>query len=153
MPFVFIFILRGQSYNSRTFNERLFMCFYSLVISKVIPLKIFSRGHPIIVKLNDVAVGAVVDHERNNPAFPLLKFIGELKYISNRSPTEAVKALIVVTNHADVLLASGEKEDKLFLNIVGILILIDHNMSYLRLYLIQDFRMLPEKFIGFHLYG
>ena len=134
----------------------MFVCLYFLIVSKILPFKIkvfpAGRGHPLVIEINNVTVGTIVDHERNDPAFPFFEFLWELQNISDRGPTETVKALIVVAYHTDILFPSGEKKDKLFLNIVGILILIDHNVSYLRPYLIQDFRVFIQEIIGFHLY-
>ena len=105
----------------------------SLAISIFPPFKLefcsVGCGHPFIVEIHNIAVRTVINHQWNNPAFAVFEFLRELQNISDGGSSEAIKALIIVSNHTDILTISSEKKDKLLLNIICILILIDHNVS------------------------
>ena len=57
--------------------------------------------------------------------------------IFNRRAAEAVNALVIVADHADVAVAVGKQRSKLILRVVGVLILVDHNIAKLPLIVFQ----------------
>ena len=82
--------------------------------------------HPVVVESDDSRVGAVVVRQRNlfTPAIPEL--FGELQDVTNGRAAEAVKALIIVANDTDVAAGLPQQQRQLFLDVIGVLILIDH---------------------------
>ena len=56
--------------------------------------------------------------------------------------TEAINALVIVTYHADVSVTARQKLCQLILSVVGILILINHNITELSLIILSDITVL-----------
>lgn len=149
-------IVHTCKFNDRRAVERgLLVRFNPLIVSEIVPaeLKLHTvRGsHPFVVEINDVAVGAVVDDQRNNATFAVRKFLRKLQDITDSRSTETIQALIIITDHADVLAFSGKKEHKLFLDEVCVLVLIDHDVCDLGAHFLQNLLIILEKVVGFNL--
>ena len=100
----------------------------SVVFPAKLELRTVRGSHPFIVEVNNIAVGAVVDYQRNNSAFAVRKLLRKLQNITDGGTSETVQALVIITNHTDILSISGEKEHKLLLNKVCVLILVYHDV-------------------------
>lgn len=68
----------------------------------------------------------------------------KFQYISDRRATEAVQALIVVSDNTDVLMLSAEQKYELLLNVVRILILVNHDIVDLRAELGKYLRVIRQ---------
>ena len=84
-------------------------------------------------------------------AFPIFKLLGELQNITDGCTTEAVKALVIVTDNTDILLFSSQKKYKLFLDIVRILVLVNHQILNLVSDFFQNLWIIFDKIICFRL--
>ena len=127
------------------------------IVSEVIPAELELRAvrgsHPFVVEINDVAVGAVVDDQRNDTALAVRELLRKLQDITDGRTTEAVQALVIVTDHADVLSFSCEEEHKLLLDEVRVLVLIDHDVRDLGAQLVKNLRIILQEMVGFDLDG
>ncbi len=85
------------------------------------------RAHPAVVALDDRAVRAVVGGEPDGGAAG--KALRELQDVSHRGAAEAIEALILVADDAQVAAAGSEVEQKLLLDMVGVLVLVDHHVA------------------------
>src|SRR5699024_12381753 len=56
-------------------------------------------SHPLVVEINDVAVGAVVDDQWDDAAFAVRKLLRKLQDVTDGGTSEAVQALVIVTDH------------------------------------------------------
>ena len=78
MPFVLV-ILTGQFHDCRAVKRGFFMRFNTFFISEIFPAKLelcTIRGiHPSVIKIDDVAVGTIVDDQRDNTAFAIDKLL------------------------------------------------------------------------------
>ena len=129
--------------------------FNPFIVTEVIPAKLELRtvcgSHPLIVEVNDVTVGAVVNDQRNHSAFAFCKLLRKLQDITDGSTSKSIQALVIVTDHADVLTVSGEKEHKLLLNEVRVLVLVHHDVRNLGAKLLQNLDIVLQQMIGFNL--
>ena len=129
--------------------------FDPFIVTEVIPAKLELRtvrgSHPLIVEVNDVTVGAVVNDQRNHSAFAFCKLLRKLQDITDGSTSKSIQALVIVTDHADVLMVSGEKEHKLLLNEVRVLVLVHHDVRNLGAKLLQNLDIVLQQMIGFNL--
>src|SRR5699024_864400 len=96
------------------------MWFNFFIVSEVIPteLEFWSScsSHPLVIKINDIAVGAIVYNQRNNTTFAFFKFLWEFQYVSNRRTTETIQALVIITNYTDIFTFTCKEKYNLFLN-------------------------------------
>jgi hypothetical protein len=83
--------------------------------------------HPAIVFLHDTLVRAVVRRELDDRAIGEPR--RELQYISDRCTTKAIQALILVPDDTEVASPLRELEEELFLNVVGILVLVYEDVA------------------------
>src|SRR5947207_669158 len=83
-------------------------------------------GHPAVVGLNDKAVRAVVCYE----LFDLRArdSAGELENVPHGGTAKTVQALVFVADDAEVTSGLGHFQEYLFLNEVGVLILVHHHV-------------------------
>ena len=133
------------------------MRFNAFFISEIFPAKLelcTIRGiHPSVIKINDVAVGTIVDDQRDNTAFAIGKLLRKFQDVSDGCTAETVQALVIVSDHADILSFPGEEKHELLLNIVRVLVFIDHDMRDRRAKLIQNALVIAEKPICLYLDG
>ena len=154
MPLIRIVHAR-KFYDGGAVESGFLMRFDFLVIAEVIPAELELRtvrgSHPLIVEVNDVTVGAVVDDQRNHSAFSVRKLLWKLQDITDGSTSESVQALVIVTDHADVLAIPGNEEHKLLLNEVRILVLVHHDVRNLGAKLLQNLDIVLQQMIGLNL--
>lgn len=124
-----------------------------LTVSEVFPFKtaFFGILHPFVIEFDDVLFRAVVFHKA--VLSTALPFGGEFQNVSYRRPAEAIQALVVVPDNAEIAVLLRDHEYHLFLHIVGILIFVDHHITELFLYLLTNDFVLFQQFIGDHLDG
>ena len=149
-------IVHDRKFHNRRAMERGFLVrFDSLIVSEVIPVELELRtvrgSHPLVVEINDVAVGTIVDDQRNDVALAVLELLRELQDVSDCCATETVQALVIIADHADILAVSGKEEHKLLLDEVRVLVLVNHDVRYLGAHLAQNLRIVTEEIIGFNL--
>ena len=148
MPLVFI-VHAGQLYDSRALQSGFLMGLDGLIIAEIAPAEAESRSvrrdHPLVIKIDNIAVGAIVDNQGYDPAHSVRKLMRKFQYISDRRATEAVQALIVVSDNTDVLMLSAEQKYELLLNVVRILILVNHDIVDLRAELGKYLRVIRQE--------
>ena len=70
------------------------MWYDSFFVPEVIPAKLefcsTCCGHPVVVKINDIAIGAVIDDEWYDLAFTNWEFSGEFQDVSYGCSAEAI---------------------------------------------------------------
>ena len=129
--------------------------FDPFIVTEVIPAKLELRtvcgSHPLVVEINDVAVGAVVDDQWDDAAFAVRKLLRKLQDVTDGGTSEAVQALVIVTDHTDVLAVSCEEEHKLLLDEVRVLVFVHHDVRDLGAQFLQNPGVVPEQMIGFNL--
>ena len=74
----------------------------------------------------------------------------EVQNVVDIGAPEAVDGLVVVTDHAEVAVPGCQKTDQLELGVVGILVLIHHDIAEAVLVVLQHFRMGVEQVHGLH---
>ena len=85
---------------------------------------------------------AVILLQTNNLCTVVLRL--KIKNILNRRASEAINTLVVITDHADILIASGEQGSKQVLQMIGVLILVDQNIAELSLIIIPHVLILLQ---------
>jgi len=86
-------------------------------------------------------------------AFAVGKLLREFQNISDSRTAETVQTLIVVSDHADILSFPGKEKHELFLNVVCVLVFIDHDVRNRRAELVQNIFVIAEKPICLYLDG
>jgi len=85
----------------------------------------------LVVKINNFAARTVVgrkDDRLRGEVQILLTTIGELNEVLDCRTSKTVEGLVVIADHAEVFGAFGELEEDLFLDGVGVLVLIDDDV-------------------------
>ena len=77
----------------------------------------------------------------------------KFQYISDGRTAETVQALVIVSDHADILPFTGEEKHELLLDIVRVLVFIDHDMRDRGAELVQNVLVIAEKPICLYLDG
>ncbi len=93
-------------------------------------------------------MGAVVDGELDLLALAVVEQRRELQNVADCGPAKAVQALVVVTHHAQIATLAREQQKDAFLNGVGVLILVHHQMSELIAQLRQHLGALLQQLQG-----
>ena len=154
MPFIGI-VFSGQPYNSRTFKLRFRVRDNPFAESEVIPLKFKSGAiccsHPLVIKIYNVAIRAIIHNQGDYFATTTRKFARKFQYITDCGTTETVKALIIVTDNTNVFSLSRKEENKLLLDIIGILIFVNHDVRDFSLQFHQNIRIFCQEFICLNL--
>ena len=131
MPFIYIFRTR-QSYHWRTISCSFCIKIYAFPISILSPLKFkfwsLCCWHPLIVKIYDVAIRAIIHCQRDDFTFTLWKLLRKFKNISYRCTSKTIEALVIITHYTNVFMLTTEQKDYLLLYIIGILIFIYHQI-------------------------
>ena len=68
----------------------------------------------------------------------------KFKDVANRRSTETIHALVIISDNADIFIVSCKQEHELLLNVIRVLILIDHNITDTVLNPLKHIRMLHE---------
>ena len=156
MPFILV-IYAGQFHDRRAVKRGFFMRFNAFFISEIFPAELKLRTvcgiHPPVIKIDDVAVGTIVDDQWDNTAFASGKLLRKFQYISDGRTAETVQALVIVSDHADILPFTGEEKHELLLDIVRVLVFIDHDMRDRGAELVQNVLVIAEKPICLYLDG
>ena len=129
---------------------------YLLGIAVFVPVKQVDAihvFHPAIIEIDDAGLRPIVGIQMDHPAFALGKTGRELKNVPDGGTSETVHALVIIAHHADVLLITCQQEYQLFLNVVRILVFINHDIADALSELIKHLRMLHQHVISFCLYG
>ena len=125
--------------------------FYRLLEAIVLPVesKAWASGalHPLVVERNDPWVGTVVVGKGNAHAIAIAELVRKLQDVSNRGTSKTVETLVVIPDNTDVMAFLGKKEGQLFLDIIRVLILIDHDILDLVMYLGENVRMPSEQLV------
>ena len=110
-------------------------------------------GNPVLVmfddgvgKLHDMLGGTVVLLQFELDRFRVV--VLEIQYVLDIGPPETVDALGIVAYHADVLVSGGQFLYDEVLGIVGVLVLVHHDILESLLVFEQDFREIAEEHIG-----
>ena len=91
---------------------------------------------------NDAGAAVVLFQSNDHSAAELLL---KRKDILNSGTTELVDALVIITDNAQVAVTACQQADQQVLGVVGILILIDHDIAVAALVLLQHLRELLEQ--------
>ena len=120
---------------------------------KLVPVRIFGpEGLPLPVlvfldnrigRAQDIAGGAVILFQPDDRAAGELML--KIQDIFNGGPPEFVNALVVVPHHAEVPRTGGQHADELVLRMVGILVLVHHQVAEPVLVFFQHIRALTEQ--------
>ena len=94
---------------------------------EIFALSLGIMGDHSIGCVQNILRGAVILFETDHLC--LLILLLEREDIFNRCAAEAVNTLVVVTDHAEVAAAAGQKAGEPVLRMVGILILVDHHIA------------------------
>ena len=117
-----------------------------LIISEFSPIKFefctISCADPLVIKVNNITVGAIVDNKGNYLAFSVRKLVREFKNITDSCTSETIQALIVITHNTDITVFTSKHKDNPFLNVVCILIFVNHKILYLFLQLRKNCRII-----------
>ncbi len=76
------------------------------------------------------------------------KFGRKFQYVADGGSAEAVHALVVIADDADIPAVPRKKEHELFLNVVRILVFIDHDIPDALLNLFKNGRVVLQHVIG-----
>ena len=101
--------------------------------------------HPLIVKADNVRVRPVVDGQRDALAQTLGEQRRELQDVADGRASEAVQSLVVVADHTQVTPLIGQQHKDAFLDGVGVLVLVDHQVRELFAQLRQHLGPLFQK--------
>jgi len=85
--------------------------------------------HPIVVKADDVRVRAVIDGELDLLALAIVEQRRELQNVAYGRAAKAVQTLVVVANHAQILVLTRQQQEDALLNGVCVLVLVHHQMG------------------------
>lgn len=64
----------------------------------------------------------------NDGALVFSEVVGELENVANSWSTEPIKALVIIANHADIVAFVCQCKDELFLDVVDVLVFVDHQI-------------------------
>ena len=144
----------GNLYHGRyTFQQVVFGRADRLVVTKLSPLETadFRVLHPIVVERYDVPLGTVVLHQTElRNAFPLRR---KLKNVSYRRTTKTIQTLVVIPDDANITVSLRNQENQTLLDIVSVLILVDHHIPKLFLDFLPDGFVLRKQLICYDLNG
>ncbi|MCY1528145.1 hypothetical protein D9M68_632400 [compost metagenome] len=101
--------------------------------------------HPLVVEADDVRVRTVVDGQLDLLALPFVEQRGELQNVADGRAAKAVQALVVVAHHAEILLLARQQQEDAFLNGVGVLVLVHHQVGQFLAHLRQHFGALFQQ--------
>ena len=144
----------GNLYHGRhAFQQAGFGRADRLVITELSPLETadFRVLHPIVVERYNVPLGTVVLHQTElRNAFPLQR---KLKNVSYRRTTKTIQTLVVIPDDANITVSLRNQENQPLLDIVSVLILVDHHIPKLFLDFLPDGFVLRKQPISNNLNG
>lgn len=74
---------------------------------------------------------AVVDRKSDPPALTIVEQRRKLQDVADSGPAKAVQTLVVVADHTQIAMLTGQQEKDAFLNGVGVLVFVHHQVSEL----------------------
>ena len=129
--------LAMQSASSCSFSARCRPIFAPgpAAVQRVLPLRSWLLAMTALAASQDVLGGAVVLLQAHHlgPGEVLL----EMQNVLDGGPPELVDALVVVAHHAQVAAALGQQTDKPVLGVVGVLVLVHHQVAEAVLVVLQ----------------
>ena len=102
----------------------------------------------LVCGIQNVAGRAVILFQTDG--FRVLELLFKLQNIRDRCTAELVDTLVVIADHADVLIITCQQAGEHILRVVGILILVHENIAELALIVFQHLGVVLQQQHGFH---
>ena len=99
-----------------------------------------------VCRIQDILGGAVILLQLNHPCAG--KCLLKAQNIPDIRPPEPVNRLVVIPHHAEILVLGRQKAHQLKLRVVGILVLVHHNIAEPLLVIVQNLGIILKKLHG-----